>query len=81
MKNYEQLIMEASVVISEYVKNHANGFDLFFVDGFFVCHATCKAELMDSFVRHFTVTQAKIGLTSAQWLRLGKKASKLQSEN
>jgi len=81
MKNYEQLIMEASVVISEYVKNHANGFDLFFVDGSFVCRETCVGEVMNRFVRHFTVTQAKIGLTSAQWLRLGRKTAKLQSEN
>jgi len=81
MKHFEQLILAASEVISEFCNNRANGFDLFFIDGFFVCHETCKAELMDRFVRHFTANQAKIGLTSAQWLRLGKKAAKIQSEN
>jgi len=81
MKNYEQLIMAASDVILEYSLNHANGFDLFFIDGSFSCRETCVGEVMNQFVRHFTVTQAKIGLTSAQWLRLGKKAAKLQSEN
>ena len=81
MKNYEQLIMEACEVILDYVDGHSNGFDLFFIDGSFVCRETCVGELMNNFIRHFTFTQALYGLTSAQWLRLGKKVAKLQSEN
>jgi len=47
----------------------------------FFCHSVCHADLMSQFIRHFSVKQASAGLTGPQWLRLGKKAAKLQSEN
>ncbi|MCK4794566.1 MAG: hypothetical protein KAV87_63135 [Desulfobacteraceae bacterium] len=80
MKNREQLIIIAGDVISEFSKSHSKGFDLFFGNGVFACSESCHAERMGSFIRHFTVNQATIGLTGPQWLRLGKKAVNLQKE-
>lgn len=80
MKNREQLIIDAGCVISEYVKDHHKGFDLFYADGVFFCADSCPAEQMISFLRHFSIYQAEKGLTGSQWLRLGKKAVKLLKE-
>lgn len=80
MKNREQLIIEAGEVIGKFLESHDKGFDLFFIDGVFYCSSACYAKQMGSFIRHFTASQATNGLTGPQWLRLGKKAAKLQKE-
>lgn len=80
MKNREQLIIDAGVVIEEFSESNPNGFDLFFADGVFSCSSSCPACQMGSFIRHFTTTQASNGLTGPQWLRLGKKAESFLKE-
>lgn len=80
MKNREQLIIEASEVISEYVKTHEKAFDLFYCENKFSCSHQCLASMMPHFLRHFTADQAKEGLTGPQWQRLGKKAVNLFME-
>lgn len=80
MKNHEQLIVDAGDTIVEYSKSHTKGFDLFFSNNVFSCTESCYATHMGFFIRHFTASQASNGLTSSQWLRLGKKAAKLQKE-
>ena len=81
MKNREQLIIDAGEAVAEYSKSHTKGFDLFFTDGVFTCSQSCQANQMRSFIRHLTVNQAAIGLTSPQWLRIGNKAEKLIKES
>ena len=80
MKNREELIIDASTVIEEYKANSKSSFDLFFSDGKFSCQLCCHASMMSFFIRHFSLSQAVDGLTGPQWLRLGKKAAKMQLE-
>jgi len=78
MKNHEQLIIDASEVLIEFTKSHSKGCDLFFSNKVFSCREKCHAASMSYFVRHFTATEMTHGLTGPQWLRLGRKAAKLQ---
>lgn len=81
MKNREELIVDASKAIAEYSKNHSKGFDLFFINGLFSYSESCHADRTQFFLRHFTINQAKLGLTGPQWLRIGRKAENLIKES
>ena len=80
MKNHEQLIIDASNVIEKHMETHHKGFDMFFSDNVFSCSESCSGRNIEFFIRHFSALQAVDGLTGPQWLKLGKKAKKLQKE-
>ena len=79
-ENQEELFISADFVIQKYAQDHRSSFDLFYKDNQFFCQQTCLAELMPFFIRHISVNQSKKGLSSSQWLKLGRKVAELQKE-
>ena len=81
MKNREDLIIMAGTAISDFAKITKGGFDLFFVDGDFLCREKCTSAEMAFFVRHISRNQCNYGLTSSQWLSLGRIAVRFSEAN